>query len=259
MVVFGKTAATACLVALSGLQSAAAGPPTYKFTVENVTEEAYLAANLARNGKLLVQVNEVAREQSLENNLTGKLQEGDAITEGPCEQMQINTKLKNMFHQRFDYPSSTTPDYRQVLQDALKAGLAVFTDNKYPENDTAWEGIWDNDAGASLGYLLGSNSTQIGCVIGKCTTVQPNDDEPSSSTETPTEKAVLFCELSPAALEDKAPFDEEYFNGLIARTALLKAMTEDDLKAPAENGTVGAVVPAIVIAGFASMLTAVSA
>ncbi|CDJ54044.1 hypothetical protein, conserved [Eimeria brunetti] len=258
MVSFCTTAAAVCLVALSGLQPGVAGSTTYKFTVESVTEDAYLAANLARNGKLRVHVNEVATEQNLVTALKAKLQQDDALTGGPCDQMKVNSVLKDMFYQSFDYPDSTTPDYRQLLQDALKAGLDVFKDSKYPQTDTAWGDVWGQDAGASLGYLLGSNSTQIGCVIGKCTTVEPNEEEPTSPIETPTEKAMLFCELSPAPVKGKAPFDEEYFSGLIARTTLLKDMTEDDLKAPAENSDASAVVPTTLIAGFAAMSAAVS-
>ncbi|CDJ54286.1 hypothetical protein EBH_0045840 [Eimeria brunetti] len=73
-----------------------------------------------------------------------------------------------------------------------------------------------------------------------------------------TGNAALFCEPALAAKADEAPFSEEYYGRLIARTALLQDMTEGDLKAP--NDSVGpAAIPAILIGGFVAVLTAVSA
>ncbi|CDJ54043.1 SAG family member [Eimeria brunetti] len=254
-----KTAAAICLVALSGLRSEATVTITHKLTVEEVTEDAYLVVNLARNGKLPVHINPVETSDSLVSSVQGKINEaGKQPAEGGCESVQISADLKNMFFHAFENAPETTPDYSQVLQDALTAGLSAFTEKRYPKTSEEWKTIWAKEAGASLGHLLGSNSTQIGCAVGRCTE-KKTIDEPESVEETKKNKAVLFCELSPATTKETAPFEEEYFNGLIARTAQLSEMTADDLKAPSNNGTGAALFPTILIYGLVLMLTAVSA
>ncbi|CDJ28151.1 uncharacterized protein EMH_0099120 [Eimeria mitis] len=175
-----KTAATVCLFALCGLHLAAAGTKKYKFTAEEVTEDAYLAANLARNGKLPVHITEVEKDDGLVTSLKGKVDGKPAGTDGTCETL-IESDLKETFHHIFEYETvaKTTPNYRELLQDALDAGITLF--------------------------------------------------------------------------------DEEYFNGLIERTSLLKDMTADDLKNSVGDGAAAAAVPTILIAGFVAILTALSA
>ncbi|CDJ27907.1 SAG family member [Eimeria mitis] len=261
-----KTAAAVCL-ALCGLQAEANTTRKYKFKVVDVGEDAYLAANLARNGKLPVHISEVTKEDTLITTLKGKVAGEDIATADNCTAL-ITSELKKNFHYSFEYESTSeaSPDYRQLLQKALDEGLTLF-DKKYPQSQEAWEKIWNEDEGASLAYLLGSNSTTIGCVIGRCTQVKTSSDTSllqgggggsGEPEETLQNDAVLFCQLEPAAVKDSAPFDEEYFNGLIERTTELKDMTEDDLKNSVGNGPV-ATASTIIIAGLVAMLTTVSA
>ncbi|CDJ45617.1 SAG family member [Eimeria brunetti] len=201
--------------------------------------DAYLAVNLLRNGKLSVHISELAT--------------GDSLVSALKEKVQSKTAT-DIFHHTFDYVES--PDYRKLLQEALDKGLEVFKDT---ENQNNWENIWGIDAGANLAYLLGANSTTVGCAIGQCTkeTTAPNTGRTSNAT--PTGKAVLFCELSPPAEKEKAPFDEEYYNGLISRTAKLADMTEEDLKAPSNGDTAAAAFPTILTAGLVAILASVAA
>ncbi|CDJ45648.1 SAG family member [Eimeria brunetti] len=282
MAPFYGTAAAVCLVALSGIRGVAAqqdaGQTTYTLKVQEVTEDAYLAVNLARNGNLPVHIKEVTEEKNLVSKLKEVVTQVEAVEAEPdvdepsesCKTLINSEHFNDAFRHAFEYPTGdgATPNYRQTLQEALNAGLNLFQ-NKYPEDTEAWTTIWSKDAGASLGYLLGSNSTQIGCVIGRCTKVTTQGEQKRSSVgkaarvdnpvETPTNKAVLLCQLEPPAAKDTAPFDEAYFTGLIARTTELANMTEEDLKAPTNDGTAVAAVPTILFAGLLAMLTAISA
>ncbi|CDJ45644.1 hypothetical protein EBH_0041120 [Eimeria brunetti] len=223
---FYKTAAAVCLVALSGLQSAVADDNTYKFVAEEVTEaDAYFAANLARNGKLPVQISAVARDDELIAALKKKVESKPQHTGQACEATHITSNLETIFHHAFDYKTGTTPDYLALLQNAIDSGLTVFNLVPAEERDTGLDG-------ASREVARGNAENQ-------------------------TEKAVLFCELSPAVTSDKTPFDEEYFTGLASRTAQLSEMTEDDLKAPTNDGTAATAVPTVLAAGLVAMLTAV--
>ncbi|CDJ54288.1 hypothetical protein EBH_0045860 [Eimeria brunetti] len=74
--------------------------------------------------------------------------------------------------------------------------------------------------------------------------------------DTPPSYSQLLQDALGAGL---AVFGEEYFNGLIARTAKLEEMTADDLKAPAEDAAAATAVPTILIAGLVAMLAAGSA
>lgn len=85
--------------------------------------------------------------------------------------------------------------------------LSFLQSKTYPTDGQKWTGLWQKEPVSSLAYLLGSTSTQIGCAIGRCTTVVPDDDgDPSEPTVTPTKYALLFCKLIPAAQENTAPF-----------------------------------------------------
>ncbi|CDJ45609.1 SAG family member [Eimeria brunetti] len=266
MASFYTTIAAVCLVAFTGLQTDAGNGVTYKWTAEEVTDDGYLSVNLARNGNLAVHINEVKREEKLVNSLkTTVAGNQESRADSSCETlMQGKVELKDVFHKVFD--PQEKPDYRQLLQTSLEEGLAIFKSKEYPENPDGWTTIWENEAFANLAYLLNSNSTAVGCVIGKCTST------PASSTPSPpqvpgngqreaepqVEKAVLFCDLDPPATEGKAPFDKEYFTALTARTTKLANMTEDDLKAPTNDGTTAAAVPTIMFASLVAILTAVS-
>ncbi|CDJ45623.1 SAG family member [Eimeria brunetti] len=258
--VFYKTAAAVCLVALYGLQSDAAGKTTtYKFKAVDVDDEAYVAARLVRNGKLAVHISEVAKDADLVSGLQKKVaptaaqgKQSGTSTES-CKKVMEESALKDIFHRAFTYKESN--NYRELFQKALDAGIAVFKENGYQNK---WEEIWESDDGASLAYLLGSNSTKIGCVVGQCIKVETDTTDDSDPTEESTGDDVLFCELSPAAKKNEAPFDEDYFNGLIARTAQIAQMTEEDLQSSSNDGTAAAAVPTTLAAGVVAMLTAVS-
>ncbi|CDJ45613.1 SAG family member [Eimeria brunetti] len=267
-----QIAAAVCLVAFSGLKPASAASQVYKFEAVQVDDAAYLAANLARNGKLPVHIEEVTKDEGLVSSVqktvttteTTVPQGREAIDKESCEALIKASTLKDIFHYTFEYKES--PNYRELLQAALEAGLKVFDNNKYPSD---WKTVWANDAGGSLAYLLWSKSTNIGCVIGKCTKTaasadgmgdskQRDDSGRISSEATQTTPAVLFCQLDPAPTKDQAPFDEEYFTGLITRTAKLADMTADDLKAPTNDAAAAAALPPILSAGLIAMLAAVS-
>ncbi|CDJ45636.1 SAG family member [Eimeria brunetti] len=263
-----KTAAAVCFVALYGLQSEAAGTTiSHKFIPIAVEDAGYVAANLARNGKLPVHINAVAKDDNLVSTLTGTVksknvtetvEDAEATIDETCSSLVKEGELKDIFHYTFEYNnvSKSSPNYRELLQKALDAGLEIF---KKTKDQNKWEKIWEDEAGASLAYLLGANSTTIGCVIGQCIAAKTADDGGQSVPEGATGKAVLFCELNPAAKKNQAPFDDEYFEGLIARTAKLADMTEEDLKAPSNDGTAAAAVPTILAAGLVAVLTAISA
>ncbi|CDJ45628.1 SAG family member [Eimeria brunetti] len=260
MAPFYKAAAAVCLVAVYGLQSEATGPTTtYEFKAVDVDKEAYVAANLVRNGKLAVHINEVAKDDSLVSGLKEKVEpknaaKGGAQTVDSCDALIKASNLAGIFNHTSEYVES--PNYRTLLQAALDAGLGVFKAKGYQNK---WNEIWEDASGANLAYLLGSNSTSIGCVIGTCNKVVTPEERSPVSPQVSPEKTVLFCILNPAAENGKAPFDEEYFNELVARTAKLAEMTEDDLKAPSNDGTAAAAIPTVLAAGFVSMLAALSA
>ncbi|CDJ28253.1 uncharacterized protein EMH_0039260 [Eimeria mitis] len=153
----------ACLVALGVLQSNAqqdpieggGGSTTYKFTVVNVDEDAYLSANLARNGKLPVHISEVTKDESIVNELTAKVTAQEQPAADSCTAL-LTTKLKENFHYSFDYEpkSETSPDYRQLLQKALDAGLTVFDEeyfNGLIERTTQLKDMTKDDLKNSVG------------------------------------------------------------------------------------------------------------
>ncbi|CDJ45600.1 SAG family member [Eimeria brunetti] len=256
---FCKTITAVCLVASSGLQSAAGASATYKWTAEDVTADACLSVNLARNGKLPVHINEVAKDEAVVTSLKNTVESKSGTATTSCEAlMEGKEKMKSVFH--YVLESQDEPDYSQLLQTSLDKGLKVFENKEYPQTDSAWQQTWQNTDFANLAYLLNSNSTKVGCVIGTCTKEQ-DAASPGITREKQTEvvATVFLCDLDPAATKDKAPFDQEYFTGLIARTAKLTNMTADDLKASTNDGTAAAAVPTVAIAGLLAVMTAVSA
>ncbi|CDJ45604.1 SAG family member [Eimeria brunetti] len=223
---------------------------------------AYLSVKLARNGKLPVHINDVATDTDLVSSLGKIVGDEQPQTDTSCEAL-IKTKkellsAKSVYH--YVLESQNEPDYRQLLQTSLDKGLKAFTTKAYPKTDSEWQQVWENADFANLAYLLSSNSTTVGCVVGKCTKEESAPDrQPAGEAQRTVEMSLLICDLDPPATRDKAPFDEDYFTGLIARTAQLADMTADDLKAPTNDGTAAAAVPTIMLAGFVAMLTAVAA
>ncbi|CDJ29171.1 uncharacterized protein EMH_0047440 [Eimeria mitis] len=123
MAPFYKTAAAFCLVGLFGLQSEAAETPKYKFVVVDVKDDAYLTVRLARNGKLSVKTNEVAKDADILSALQAKVQEAEQDTQATCATV-IESKFKKIFHHSFEFTED--PDYRELVQDALTTGLKAI-------------------------------------------------------------------------------------------------------------------------------------
>ncbi|CDJ49675.1 hypothetical protein EBH_0027990 [Eimeria brunetti] len=122
-----KTAAAVCLLALCGLPSQAAQNKKCKFTVTEVNEGDYVYANLVRNGKLPIHISEVAMDKQLVASLRAEVETKEETAEqGACDALMEASNFKTMFHHSFEYKEGGSPDYRQLLQDALDAGLAVF-------------------------------------------------------------------------------------------------------------------------------------
>ncbi|CDJ34031.1 uncharacterized protein EMH_0058800 [Eimeria mitis] len=149
------TAAAALCLTLCGLQAEANTTPKYKFKVVGVDEDAYLAAKLARNGKLPVHISEITKEDTLITNLEGEVAgEGTATAEN-CTAL-ITAELKANFHYSFTYEAEAkaSPDYRQLLQKALDAGLAVFNEeyfNGLIERTTQLKDMTEDDLKNSVG------------------------------------------------------------------------------------------------------------
>ncbi|CDJ32329.1 SAG family member [Eimeria mitis] len=197
MVSFYKTAAAVCLVVVCGPQSGVAG-------------DAYLAAKLARNGKLPVHITEVSEDENTVTTLTNTVNDATAGDDATCKKL-VESHLKETFHRAFEYKADTTPNYHELLQAALNDGLAVF-EKEGPMNG-----------------LRPKHPPQL-----------------------------WFCFLGLSFCLFFLLFSEEYFNGLIERTTLLKDMTADDLKLSVGNGAEAAAVPTILIAGLVAMLAVVS-
>ncbi|CDJ45599.1 SAG family member [Eimeria brunetti] len=258
MTSFYKTITAVCLVASSGLQSVAGSDPTYRWAAEDVTADVCMSVNLARNGKLPVHINEVAKDDDLVTSLKNTIENKGSDATSCAKFMEGKETLKDVFHSALSSPDER--NYPQLLQTSLDEGLKVFKTKAYPQSDSEWQKTWEDAEFANLAYLLSSNSTKVGCVIGKCIkeTVGPTrNGEGQAAPE--IEMTVLFCDLDPAATKNKAPFDEDYFTGLIARTAKLASMTEDDLKTPSNDAAGTVAVSSIVFAGLVTMLTAVAA
>ncbi|CDJ27795.1 uncharacterized protein EMH_0034870 [Eimeria mitis] len=163
MASFYKTATAVCLVALGVLQSEAqqgsgrggGESTTYKFKVVEVDEDAYLAANLARNGKLPVHISEVTKDESLVTDLAAEVTPEVPPTAENCTAL-ITPKLKARFHYSFEHDpnSESSFDYRQLLQEALEAGLKVFNEeyfNGLIERTTQLKDMTKDDLKNSVG------------------------------------------------------------------------------------------------------------
>ncbi|CDI74153.1 SAG family member [Eimeria praecox] len=203
-----------------------------------------------------VHISDVTRDPKLADDLVEKV-EDPSVTGDSCDALLEKNNLKKLIH--FPFVDEPDFDYRPLVQSALDKGLNVF--NKvYPANEDAWKKIWQDEAGANVSYLLAANSTQIGCIIGKCTDTTASSPSTSAQKQgaAQTNDAVLFCQLSPAATENQAPFDEDYFNALITRKTQLSDMTEEDLKLPSNGTSTAAALPAILVVGLAAMLATVS-
>ncbi|CDI76889.1 hypothetical protein, conserved [Eimeria acervulina] len=245
-------AIAATLLAVSGLQSAFAASTTIKFTVEGADEEAYTAANLARVGKLPVRINKLKENFDIVASLTTELTMNKYLTGDTCENMQVHEALKNIFSVQFDFPQGkeTPVDYRQMMQTALTNGIeALKKKSPYGNSSSTWEALWADEAGAQVSYILWGNSTEIGCVIGRCTEIISDENEESNITT----NAMLVCLLSPSPEKNKAPFSKEYYDAVIERTTLLSEMTDKDLQG-SSNDAAAVAVPSFLLIGIVVML-----
>ncbi|CDJ26951.1 SAG family member [Eimeria mitis] len=164
-----------------------------------------------------------------------------------CEESIAKVKKTHFFAQLTD---AEDQEYRQAVENALKAGLKEL--QSYPENDGEWTKFWAKPDGANLAHLLSSNSTKVGCAVGTCT-------QTSDELRTPeTSITYLFCQMDPAAVKDKAPFDKEYYEALKERNTPLTEMTDEDLKAPVQGGAAAAV-PSLLVAGLTAIVAFASA
>ena len=231
-----------CLVALYGFQLATAATT---FAAEDVTDDAYLSVNLARNGKLSVRINEVTKADDMVQTLKTALGNGTGLTSsGTCDNMALGTSLKLTFSVKFTQETSKTPNYRDMVQTALNKGLGQL-----PTYPSSWNAFWANADGANLANLLWSESTKIACAVGVCT-----DDSPPPSGK----DAILVCQFSPAAQENAAPFSKEYYDVLHARNTPITEMTEADLKESSTGGAAAAV-PSLLFASLITILATAAA
>ncbi|CDJ34024.1 SAG family member [Eimeria mitis] len=162
---------------------------------------------------------------------------------------QICTQKEKKFTALFT--NAEDRNYRQAVQKALDAGLGEL--KSYPETETEekWTEFWAKPDGANLAHLLSSNSTKVGCAIGTCAAAAQVYRTSQSAT-------FLFCQMEPAAVKDKAPFDKEYYEALKERKTQLTAMTDEDLKAPVQ-GAAAAAVPSLLVAGLTAIVAFASA
>ncbi|CDJ33261.1 uncharacterized protein EMH_0081360 [Eimeria mitis] len=196
-----KTAAAFCLVGLFGLQSKADEPAKYIFQVVDVKDELYLTTNLARNGKISVRTNTVEKDTNLVSTLKAKVQAEQTAESDTCATL-IAGELKKVFYHSFTY--TTDPNYAEIVQEALQAGLEEFG-KTYPSDPSTWQGKRGSDKVNSVLHLLGANSTKIGCFIGNCIKKVESGRLAKTEPEEPT-TSVLFCELTPTATEGEAAF-----------------------------------------------------
>ncbi|CDJ29365.1 uncharacterized protein EMH_0003660 [Eimeria mitis] len=253
MAPFYKTAAAFCLVGLFGLQCGAETPTKYKFEVAQVGEDAYLTVQLARNGQISAKTSLVEKDTELVGTLEATVEAGESEPKDSCDEL-LTEDLKKLFNVTFNHTDD--PDYRELVQGALKTGLTNFG-TTYPEDTSAWKKIWGKQELHSVLHLLGASSTKVACVIAKC--VKTGVGVLSESDEETPATSVLFCQLKPAAAENEAAFSEEYFKELSTRTTELKDMKEEDLEDPIVTSSADAAVPSILTAGLVATLAAISA
>ncbi|CDI81232.1 SAG family member [Eimeria acervulina] len=231
-----------CLVALYGFQLATAATT---FAAEDVTDDMYLSANLARNGKLSVHINELEKADDMVKTLKTALGDGTGLTTADtCDNMTLGASLKLTFSVKFTQETSKATNYRDMVQTALNKGLGQL-----PTYPSTWDAFWSNPDGANLANLLWSQSTKIACAVGVCT-----DDTPLSSGK----EAILVCQFSPAAQQNAAPFSKEYYDALHARNTPITEMTEADLKESSTGGAAAAV-PSLLFASLITILATAAA
>ncbi|CDJ36840.1 uncharacterized protein EMH_0097260 [Eimeria mitis] len=194
MAPFYKAAAAFCLVGLCWFQSEAAEEKKYIFEVAPAEEDAYLTAKLARNGKITAKTNTVEKDPQLVSSLQGKVGTSTEDTNAACTTLMTDD-LKKLFHHAFEYTEEH--DYRQLVQDAVTAGLEEFG-KTYPADSDAWKQVWKKEKARSMMHLLGASSTKIGCVIA-------NED--------------YFKELSTRTTELKSMTDEDLKDPIVTSSA----------------------------------------
>ncbi|CDJ26950.1 SAG family member [Eimeria mitis] len=247
-----KGAAVVCLAALSGLQPAAGD---LQFNVETADKgkhlllgDAYTSLNLARVGHMSVRIGILTENSELAEGLKDAFTPAAyAAPANTCEGAIAELK-KTKFTAKLT--ESGDQKYRQAVQKALEAGLNEL--QSYPDSEEKWREFWENADGANLAHLLWTNSTGVGCAVGTCT--QGGDQNRTAGTSI----AFLFCEMKPAAVENKAPFDKEYYEALTERKTPLTQMTEEDLKVPVQGGAAAAV-PSLLVAGLTAIVAFASA
>nr|QIS60148.1 surface antigen 4 [Eimeria stiedai] len=142
----------------------------------------------------------------------------------------------------YEDTSGSTPNYKNLVQTVLTKGLGVLAQQSSSGN-TGWtQGFWSQNAdAANLGYLMWSGSVSVGCAV-----TDGCEDN----------KFLILCLFNPTAAGDVAPFDENVYKALVARTTLLTQMTESDLQAAGSGAVMG--LPSLLLAGFVAALAMVT-
>ncbi|CDJ27000.1 SAG family member [Eimeria mitis] len=189
-----KGTAVVCLVALSGLQPATGA---LSFQAQEADKDAYTSVNLARVGQMSVRIGVLTENSELTDAVkTAFIAAAAEPSAETCEESIAKVKKTHFFAQLTD---AEDQEYRQAVENALKAGLKEL--QSYPENDEEWTKFWAKPDGANLARLLSSNSTKVGCAVGTCTQTPDELQTPETSI------TYLFCQMDPAAVKDKPPFE----------------------------------------------------
>ncbi|CDJ26997.1 SAG family member [Eimeria mitis] len=238
-----KGAAVLCLAALSGLQPAAGD---LEFQPQDADKDAYTSINLARVGQLSVRIGVLTENSELVEKIKSALPSAQSDPPSTtCEEAIAELKKTNFLAQLTE---TGDQKYRQAVEKVLEAGFNEL--QSYPEDEGEWTTFWGKPDFANLARLLSSNSTKVGCAVGTCTKTE--------EARTGTSITFLLCEMDPAAVQNKAPFDKEYYEALKERKTSLTEMTDEDLKAPVQGGAAAAV-PSLLVAGLTAIVVFASA
>ncbi|KAL8426783.1 hypothetical protein Efla_003377 [Eimeria flavescens] len=220
------------LLALSSVQSARGGT----VTAISAPDSLYEAINLARAGGLATALIQVKISADLINLVTaevvqkagGECASTESVTPSTASGFVLTFKADNR-----------NPDYKTLVQAALDVGLQQLPN--YPTQ--GWgQGVWESSQEAqNIGYLLWSSSAEAGCGVTMGCSSHPN---------------LVICRFKPTVQNGIAPFDEQVYHALKARTKKIQEMSSSDLQSPGNGGTMGA--PSMVVVGLVAALMMVT-
>ncbi|KAL8434534.1 hypothetical protein Efla_000050 [Eimeria flavescens] len=228
-------AAALGLLALSSAQSARGE------TVTGVSapDSLYEAINLARAGGLATALIQVKISADLINVVIPEVVAKAGNSGTTCPNVgSVTPSTAEGFVLTFNHETEN-PDYKTLVQNALDVGLQELS--TYPTQ--GWgEGIWKTSEKAkNIGYLLWSSSAEAGCGVTKGCTDNSN---------------LVICRFKPTVQNGVAPFDEQFYHALKARTKKIQEMSSNDFQSPGNGGTMGA--PSMVVAGLVAALMMVT-